>query len=272
MVKTQTLHSFAAQKNALLNVLTRKIAATKVTNLNVAFDNKYSVRLDSITDLLNAIESKFRKCETLFYTYFQDIDHNILAGNITSLPFEMDCTLIDGTSTLKYYYKVDDKSSYKEMIDLNFQNFILMLASLYENLVLLAEIFIKKVMIYVKQPLSSPLHDYLTYLKRLIDLGYRQNDKLNRCMVSFDPFFTRYLLQINNLRNRFIHGYTLNLQTDGFSYFVKKMEGTAFSQTSPELIIDQFTEHVLNNTRDFIRELFVALKESSTHHRKSIPA
>lgn len=272
MVKTKTLSNFTAERNALLNILTRKIASSKITNLNAAFDNKYTVQHSSITDLITAIESKFKKCEMLFFTYFQDMDHSILSGNITTLPFEMDCTLMDGTATLKYYFKVDDKIMYKEIVDLNFQSFILMLASLYENLVLLTEIFIKKVIIYVKQPLSSPLHDYLKYLKHLINLGYRQNDKLNTCMVMFDPFFSKYLIQINNLRNRYIHGYSINLQTDGYYYSVKNMEGTPFSPTSPELIVDRFTNDVLDNTRDLIRELFAALKGSTNHHRKSIPA
>jgi len=272
MVKTSTLSNFTTERNILLTILTRKIATSKTNTLNAAFDNKYQVQHNSITDLLQAIEAKFKKCEMLFFTYFEDMDHGILAGNITALPFEMDCSLIDGTATVKYYFKVDDKNMYKEIVDMNFQTFILTLASLYENLVLLAEIFIKKVMVYVKPLISSPLHDYLKYLKHLIDLGYRQNDKLNTCMVTFDPFFSKYLIQINSLRNRYIHGYSINLQTDGYYYSVEKMNGTSFTPASPDLILDRFTFEVLDNTRNFIRELFTALKESTKHHRKSIPA
>lgn len=272
MVKTRTLNSFASEKNALIDILNRKIAATKFTAINAVFDNKYIVAVDPLTELLNAIDAKFRKCETIYYLYFENIDHNILAGNTASLPHEMDCTFSDPASTLKHYYTIDNKASYKEIIDQNFQSFILTLASLYENLVLLAEIFIKKVMIYIKNPLSAPLQDYLLYLKRLVDLGYRQNDRLNVCMNAFGPFFTKYLDQINKLRNRFIHGYSLNLHSDGYNYFVDKMPGTSFSPTSPDLIIDQFTKHVLDNSKDFIRELLTALKESTRHHRKFIPA
>lgn len=272
MVKTRILNSFASEKNALIDILNRKIAATKFTAINAVFDNKYIVALDPVTELLNAIDAKFRKCETIYYLYFENIDHNILAGNTSSLPYEMDCTFTDPASTLRHYYTIDNKAGYKEMIDLNFQGFILTLASIYENLVLLAEIFIKKVMIYIKKPLSAPLQDYLLYLKRLVDLGYRKNDKLNICMNTFDPFFTKYLDQINKLRNKFIHGFSLNVHSDGYNYFVDKMDKTTFSTTSPDLIIDQFTKHVLDNTRNFIRELLTALKESTRHHRKVIPA
>ncbi|MFV8327928.1 hypothetical protein [Flavobacterium sp. ZS1P14] len=271
MVKTIILSNFTAERNALLLIVRKKISETKITSHNEVFHNKYKVQLNSITELLNAIEAKFKRCEILFHTYFEDIDHAILSNNVTSLPFDMDCTYFDGTAQLKYNFKVDDKNFYKEIIDLNFQSFILQIASLYENLVFLAEILIKKVIVYVREPLSSPLLDYLNYLKRLVNLGYRQNDKLNICINSHNAFFDKYLLQINNLRNRFIHGYSINLNSDGYNYYVDKMDKTPFLQNSPDLMIDIFAKEILDNTNFFIRELLTALKHSASHHTKSIP-
>jgi len=154
----------------------------------------------------------------------------------------------------------------------NFQTFILTIASLYENLVLLSEIFLKKVIIYIRKPLSSPLHDYLEYLKLLISLGYRDNDKLNTCMMVSDAFFNQYLTQINQLRNKFIHGFSINLESDSFNYYVVAMDKTPFTSKSADLLIHVFTKDVLDHTRIFMINLMTALKESTKHPRKSIPA
>jgi len=96
--KTQTLSSFARQKNDLNNLLSVKIAASKVTTINKNIDNKFRAEMANVTELLNAIEAKFKKCESIFYTYFEDADHAVLTGNITTLPIGIDCDLLDGTT------------------------------------------------------------------------------------------------------------------------------------------------------------------------------
>lgn len=271
MVKNINLSSFSTERNALLNIVRKKITETKVTNHNELFDNKYKVQINSITELLNAIESKFKKCEILYHIYFENMDHSILSGNTLSLPFEMNCTFLDGTAQLKYNFKVDDRVFYKEIVDLNFQSFILQIASLYENLVHLIEILIKKVMVYVKPLISTPLHDFLKYLKYLVNLGYRQNDKLNLCILSHSVFFNRYLVQINNLRNRFIHGYSINLNSDGYNYFVHPLDTAAFVRNTPDLMVDVFTKEILANTKGFIIDILLVLKDSANHHTRKIP-
>lgn len=271
MVRNLRLSNFSAERNALINVLNRKIAESKTTRINGVFDNKFLVNIDAITDLLKSIDMKFKRCEMLYYAYFENLDHGVLNGNPATLPLISECNFIDGTAQLNYSYKVDDRYYYKDLIDMNFQNFILQIASLYENIVFLAEILMRKVMVYVKPPLSSPLHDYLLYLERLISLGYRQNDKLNICMIARKPYFDKYLVQINALRNRYIHGYSVNLSTDGGEYFVDNMDRTPFSRYSPDLLLNVFTREVLDNTRLFITELLIAFKDSANHHSKKIP-
>lgn len=272
MVKNITLTNFSSEKNELLAIVQKKISETKITNHNEVFHNKYKIELSSINELLNAIEAKFKKCEILYYAYFESIDHAVLSGNAATLPVDIECTFWDGTGQFKYNFKVDDKLFYKEIIDLNFQSFILQIASLYENLVFLAEILIKKVIVYVRPPLSSPLHDYLDFLRRLVDLGYRQNDKLNICINSHHPFFNKYLQQINNLRNKFIHGHSINLSTDGYNYYVDNIPGTSFIRNSPDLLLDIFTKEILDNSKVFISELLISLKQSTNHHTKYLPA
>ncbi len=186
----------------------------------------------------------------------------------------MDCTFLDGTASLHYTYDCDDKLIYKELIDMNFQNFILMTASIYENVVSLGEMILKKVIIHTKEkpPISAPLQDYLNFLKILISLGYRSNDELNRCITTFTPYFQSHLATINLLRNRFIHGYSINLISDGFNYKISNYAQNAFTPASPELNIDIFTLKILNNTREFIKAFYTALERTTRHYRKSIPA
>lgn len=271
VTKNRTLSDFTRQKNDLLTLLATKIEASKVTNINKNFENKFSPEVSNVTAVLNAIEAKFKKCEAIYYQYFEDADHNALSGSSVSLPVGTKCTLIDGTITIDYSFEVNDRNAYKEMVDGNFQTFILSIASMYENLVTLAEIFSKKVIVYIKTPLSSPLRDYLAYLELMISLGYRNNDRLNNCMTTLDPFFTKYLDQINHLRNRFIHGTSLNLESDSFNYFVVSLSNK-FTPRSSDLLLHIFTKEILDNTRDFIVNLMTALEQSGKHHRKTIPA
>ncbi|EHQ26497.1 hypothetical protein [Mucilaginibacter paludis] len=271
VTKTRTLSDFARQKNDLITLLAAKTAAAKVTAINKNIDNKFSPDAANVNAVLNAIEAKFKKCEAIYYNYFEDADHGVLSGNITTLPVGVDSTLIDGTAVINYYFSVDDRYAYKDMVDGNFQTFILTIASMYENLVTLAEIFLRKVMVYIKKPLSSPLRDYLDYLKLMISLGYRNNDRLNICMTSADPFFIKYLEQINLLRNKFVHGVSINLESDNYNYYVAAMVNT-FTPKSADLLLHVFTKAILDNTGAFIIDLMTALEKSSKHHLKYIPA
>ena len=271
ITKNHTLSNFARQKNDLITLLATKTAASKIININKIFENKFSPDVSNVISVLNAIEAKFKKCEAIYFQYFEDADHNILSGSSSSLPVGIDCTLIDGTSVVNCSFSVNDRFSYKEMVDGNFQTFILTVASMYENIVTLAEIFIKKVMVYIKKPLSSPLRDYIEYLKLMINLGYRENDRLNICMTTSDPFFTKYLEQINQLRNRFIHGFSLNLESDSFSYYVVSLDNK-FTPKSADLLLHVFTKEILDNTRTFIINLMTAIEQSGKHHRKTIPS
>lgn len=271
VTKTRTLSDFARQKNNLISLLAAKTAAAKVTAINKNIDNKFSPDAANVNAVLNGIEAKFKKCEAIYYNYFEDADHGVLSGNIATLPVGVDSTLIDGTAIMKYYFSVNDRYAYKDMVDGNFQTFILTIASMYENLVTLAEIFLRKVMVYIKKPLSSPLRDYLDYLKLMISLGYRDNDRLNICMTAADPFFDKYLEQINMLRNKFIHGSSLNLESDSFNYYVAAMVNK-FTPKTADLLLHLFTKAILDNTKVFIIDLMSALEKSGKHHLKFIPA
>ncbi|MGO4289876.1 hypothetical protein [Chitinophaga sp. RAB17] len=266
------MSNFAAARNALLSVVNRKILSSKITTVNKDINKKLEIEINAFKSLLDGIEGKFRKCEMLYITYFENIDHAVLSGNPATLPYLMDCTFIDGTATLRQVFECDDRLLYKEIIDMNFQSFILMISSIYECLVTLSEVMLKKVIIHGnKPPQSSPLHDYRTFLKILISLGYRRNDELSTCINGFDAYFDGYLLTIYSLRNSFVHGYNQNLASDTLTYKIIRFE-SHFAATSPLLNVDVFTKEVLDRSRDFINSLYGTLARASSHYRKSLPA
>lgn len=265
------LPDLSIEKNHLVTLVTRKIAEFKVTDTNEKFNKKLKVEIVKITNILDAIETKIKRAEIIYHTYFATLDHGILSGNSATLPKLVNNVFMDGTAQLEYGFKVDDKGVYKELIDLNFQNFILLMASIYENLVILSEMLIKKVVVGMPQPISIPLHNYTMHLENLIALGYRKNDRLNTCILSSMPFFEKYLPHINSLRNKFIHGYSINLASDGSYYFVDKLDFRMFTVPG-DLIIDTYVFEILENSKTFITSLLTALKESIKHHSKTVPA
>lgn len=274
MVRNLNLTSFAIPRNALVAVVNRKITSSKTTAINEQFDNKFKVDATVLIEIMTSIEAKFRKCEMIYSAYFEYVDHAILSGNSATLPVQMDCTFADGTASFQEIFECDDKALYRDLIDMNFQTFILMTASIYENLVHVTEIISKKVIMYMKKkpPLSAPLHDFLEHLRLLISLGYRTTNELDSCLSIFASYFETYLVTTNRLRNSFIHGYARNLASDGFNYRITNFEQAAFAAGSPSLNVDLFARAVLDNTRNFVLALYPALEKTIRHHTKKVPA
>ena len=275
MVITVNLTDLAAERNQLLAIVTRKIAASKSTTLNEEFDSNLKITLPAITGLLNAIESKIHHAEILYYSYFENVDHAVLCGSSATLPISMQATFLYGTALIKNEISIDDKAIYKEIIDMEFQNFILTTASLFENIVRLAEILVKKVIVHQLgdrfRPISSTLFHYKNIFDSLLKLGYRRTDIISRCLLTHTPFMTKYLVTINNLRNSFIHGFANNLADDGYNYKVARYETTAFSATTPELNIDEFTKNIITESRQFYKDMLVAISAHIKPSGKSIP-
>lgn len=275
MVKDLT--SFARQKNSLLNLVDRKITDSKTTNINEQFKygtKEFKVDRNVLAEIMDSVETKFHNCEMIYHAYIENIDHGLLSGNPATLPFISDYTFTDDVATFKKTLECNDKAMYRDLIDINFQTFILMIASVYENLVYIIEIISKKVIVYIKNkaPLSTPLHDFRDHLKLLTDLGYRKPNELDSCLTSFSTYFDTYLSTITKLRNSFMHGFNKNLSSDGFNYRITNFDIQKIAAQSPKLNIDHFTGEVLNNTRVFIHTLYSALEKTIRHHTKKIPA
>ncbi len=273
MVKRVNLIELNALKTDLLNTVSRKIASSKTSTINSDINKLLKIEIPTISSLLDSLECKLRECEIVFHSYLESPDHALLCGYGSALPVVLNLEFSYGTNIMKKDIEINDKVFYKEIIDSNFRHFILLTAALYENIVFLSELLLKKIIVHLpeKRPLSSPLHDYVAFLKTLIGLGYRQHDHIYACVLASDPFFSNYLPTINLLRNRFIHGFQVNLANDGSNYKIVTFLAP-FSAGSPDLDIDIFSKKVLSESRTFILAVIAALIRSIKHHSKIIPA
>jgi hypothetical protein len=136
------------------------------------------------------------------------------------------------------------------------------LSSLYENLVRLTEIFLKKIIVHPKKNnknISSPYQLLLDYWEVLVSLEYRQKDSCYNSIDRHKDFLETYNRILNQLRNRFAHGYSLNLYVGGSDYRIQNLDEQNFSSDSPYLIMNIFTEEVLKNTKELINDFLAAL-------------
>lgn len=262
---TKTLTDFSSQKNAIVSAVGNKITRGLYdNNLHDSFKpSKFDIK--DIELIISSIETKLRKIEVIYYTFFDtEYDPNIIVNNsmpvvggmITNKIIETEFDF--GTNILKNRIDVNTPFLYKEMIDTNFQSLILVTASLYEVLVKLCETLLKKIVIYdgEKSPYQSiPLKTFILNWDKLVDLGYRKNDEFYICFSGHRSFINSYLGQINTLRNRFVHGYSMNVKIDTFhnEYVVTNYDEKNFSLVAgrgiiTELILNNFANAILINT------------------------
>lgn len=258
MVKSLT--DISTLKDNLFNEVVSKIASGDILSLNSDINKVLKIDAAEIKVLLNTIERKLRDCEMIYHTYFEFVDHLILCGaNMTNSKL-INIDFSYGTKVIKVKLEINERDAYIDLINTNFQNFILTLASLYENVVRLTEILIKKIIVHGKNnaPISSPYSLLLEYWKMLISLSYRNHDSFYNCIHTHDAFLSKYSVPLNTLRNRFIHGYNIYLFSDSAEYRVDHSIDNAFSSVSPELVLDTFASHVLSNTKSLINDFLNA--------------
>src|SRR5690606_30631877 len=180
----------------------------------------------------------------------------LVSGTVTNKVIETEFDF--GTNILKDRIDINTPFLYKELIDTKFQSLILVTASLYEVLVKLCETLLKKIVLYdgERSPYQSiPMKTFILNWDKLVDLGYRKNDDFYICFSGHRAFINKYLGQINSLRNRFIHGYSINLKIDTShnEYVVNNLDQTNFPIVAgggiiTELILNNFANAILSNT------------------------
>lgn len=283
----KTLTDYTVQKNSIVTSLLIKQAKGLFNqNLHKIFNDGSSgpskLNIDDVRIIIEAIELKLRESERICYTYFgSEYDRNILVQGNLSRPKIIDTEFTFDTTVLKNTIEINDAGLYRESINMSFQIYILTIASLYENLVRLIETLIKKRVVYGgKNPhISIPFNTLMAYWDNLIELDYRKNDEFYVWLCSNKPFLNKYLLQINTLRNSFIHGYRQNLEIKALhgEYVVKNHDSSSFIAAAgsggfiPELVLDKFVNEILINTQNLIGDILTIFEKKLSHHMTKVP-
>ncbi len=258
-----TLKDFETEIDDLLTAVNVKIVANLVSPVNMEFKDELEIRMDALKELLNAIEIKLKRCQEIYHIFFEKIDVAYINGISAQPAKKIDFEIITNSLGDKKTISVETGAytQYKEIIDTNFQYFILSIASLYENFVFLSEMLLKKTIVHHKSnvPLSTPLATLIDYRRMLIRLDYRTSDAFIACIDKYATYFDEFLPSINILRNSFIHGYKLNLAVDGSGSYCIINPKVKSKLSSAKLEIDNFADEVVGSTLNFARDLFVCL-------------
>lgn len=261
--KNITLSDFRTERNDLLTEVGHKITSNSLNPYNFEMHDNYKIDLVEIEKRLDGITQKFRKCEMNYYLYFDDIHHNVLTVDQSDLPISRQRLFSDGPALTKQFFDVNDKHLYEELINGQFQEFILFVASVIENLVYLAETLVRKVVVHLrgKHPPSIIMQNYVATLEILLKLQYRSIDPISTCLGNYKIFFDKYLPTINAYRNSYIHGYRAKLMAVGSEYMLDSPLAPIQVNT-PDATVDIFAEHVVNNIRSLISDFLRAITQT----------
>lgn len=261
--KTISLSDFLTEKNNLLTEVSHKITSNSLHPYNYEMHDNYKIDLTEIQKRLDGITQKFRKCEMNYYLYFDDIHHNVLTVDQSDLPISRQRLFSDGPAQTRRFFDVNDKHLYIELINAQFQEFILFVSSVIENLVYLAETLVRKVVVHLrgKHPPSIIMQNYVATLEILLKLQYRTTDLMSTCLGNHKPFFDKYLPTINAYRNSYIHGYRAKLIAVGSEYMLDSPLAPLQINT-PDARIDIFSLEVINNVKRLIPDFFNAIAQT----------
>ncbi|MBP1165274.1 hypothetical protein JOE44_002158 [Chryseobacterium sp. PvR013] len=268
--KTIELVDLSSEINHLIQKVNVHEVSATITSINSDFDSIYEIKSSpNLKELLNGINSRLRKIQTIYHVYFEDLDDQIINGNAATLPLEISCEFYFDTNSFVKIMNFESPEIYKELIDNEFQTFVLTTASIFENIVRLIEILGKKVIIHKtkNKPLSMPLGMYLDYLSSLLRLNYLTITPFIQCIQSYEHFFNMYLETINLLRNAYIHGYKTNLLFNSNGYMITLFCNKTFSSNSPQLELKVFTQTIVEQLSSFISDLITTLINEVTTSR-----
>lgn len=275
------LSDFTTEKQVLISIInSKRVSGLLIPDLNHHFNDKAKYSFDEIEKIIDAIGTKLRKCEMIYHTYFDStfdrmslVNSSLIGKKIIEVEFFFD------TKITKNRIEIEDVKMYFEHISNAFQDFILLVASLLENFVRLIEILVRKIIVHgEKSPhVSTPFLVLLEYWDNLVKLQYRKkNDPLYKWLLSNKPFFEGYLLQINSLRNRFIHGYGTNLEVDFNHLNVTNLNTTVFRIANPPVLIpsltvESFTKDILINIQNSLKTFLTLAINQANGVKQKLP-
>jgi len=285
----ESLSDFSIQKNTIVYAISNKISnGLYAQTLHDSFKPS-NFNITDIENIINSIESKLRKVEIIYFTYFySEYERSIIVNDSMTSNKIIETEFFFSTNVLKNRIEINDSKLYKECIDTNFQTFILTISSIYEVLVKLIETLLKKIVLYDgnRVPYQSiTLKLLIQNWDKLVYLKYRNNDDFYNWRNTHRQFLDKYLETINMLRNRFIHGYSSHLDNKNYNtYIITKYEENQPNSNSTtgfqkpqngglilELEVDTFVKDVLNNTTIVIVELLDLFVKKLSHHKTKIP-
>lgn len=286
---TKSLIDFSAQKNKIVYHVQQKVINGNFSDdLHEIFNRgtNSKLKIDDVELIIESIELKLRKAEIITYTYFEsEYDGNILTNNTLLGSKIIDTEFSFSTRVFKNRIEIIDAGMYSEVINQNFQSFILTISSLYENITRLIETLIKKRVVFGDRDphVSTHLKVLISYWDNLIELGYRSNEDFYNWLNSHRLYLNKYLETINRLRNSYIHGYSVNLKTQQNAYRVINFQqhdsntglGLMMNQTNgspnPELEVNNFVNAILNNSILLVEDLLRLFERKLSHHMTKIP-
>ncbi len=283
---TKHLTDFAELRTKIVNLVALKNNPAFFNDrLHTSFKTQYQraeLSLVDCGDLIEAIENKIRQAEIIYCTYFDTTyDPLIILNASMTRPVQAEFAFVYGTSSFQTRLVVSDHKAYSDLIKANFQAFILLIASIHENIAKLVETLLKKITVHEgKSPYQSiTITRLMKNWDNLVELGYKKNDIFYGVWLSNHRLFcNKYLNIINTLRNAFIHGYKPHFDTSFARLCVLNLDNTAngFQETNPrsligELILEVFVFEVLDNTRKMSEELLQMLARRLAHAKQKIP-
>ena len=240
-----------------MEALNNKITLT-MTSPNEIFNK--DLRFDQIESICDSIESKLRKCQKILELYFSAINHDLITGTIPFHTVSIQKSFDLSGSVIIYNRSYNEINVYREEVSSEFQSFVIDIATCYENLIRLTEIVLKKIVIYGKQNnknQSITFDVFRSYWDNLVNVNYRTDDNMYKCLKKHLEFFERFYPVITKLRNRAVHGYKALLIADSITYIINPECSNHLKST--ELQCDIFVKKVFESTKiiitDFIKEL-----------------
>jgi len=277
----ETIVDISSNKNALLVEVDKKISASLLSLLNDGFHNEklypISINRNEIGYLLDGIDARLRHAHELKLQYFDTLNHDFISGISPVTSFGARCTFTFPGTVINREFSISDRIGYFDVVHAAFQDFILTMSSLLENLVRITEMLVRKVIINSPKRPSPPgnetLQLYLEFLDMLVKLQYRPKDDLHGCFASFDVFFKSYLVPLYKLRGSFIHGYHQNLVIDSSTgvCLVRSIDNTFGTLSKTDLMLDQFSERVFENLENLTVKLLDCLTRKISEPAAKIP-
>ncbi len=185
VTSSHSIVDISSIKNALILEIDKKLSGKLLSYRNDDYHDKpYPIEINKaeIENLLNGVDARLRNAQQLKLQFFDTLDHDFICGVVPMTSFGVRCSFVLPGTAIMREFEITDRGAYLDVVNTEFRDFILTVASLLENLVRLTETLVTKVIVNVPnkrgQTGSETLHAYREFMNILIKLEYRTKDDL----------------------------------------------------------------------------------------------